>query len=289
MGILFLYIPIPIFWTLFDQQSSRWTLQAIRLNGNLGFYTIKPDQIQIINPLLIVSFIPIFDYLIYPIGNKIGLNKPLRRMVVGGILAGLAFLACAFLEMRIENEQPDPMIKNYNHLMIINGDPTELKINITNITNQQTFQPFSVQVFSNVHRDKLTQYFVNSTIKNDQTLMAFYRNRTPYIFCLENVLMKPHGSNAKIFTIFNLENFLPNQTKFSATETKDQLEIKKTQPIKNGTEQIGLLKSFEYEVKGKLVEMTVNSPKTYSKKYKLLQGATYIQMITGDMKKVCKI
>ena len=32
----------------------------------LGSYLIKPDQMQIVNPLLILALIPIFDQLIYP-------------------------------------------------------------------------------------------------------------------------------------------------------------------------------------------------------------------------------
>ena len=33
LRILILYIPLPLFWTLFDQQGSRWTLQAVRMDG----------------------------------------------------------------------------------------------------------------------------------------------------------------------------------------------------------------------------------------------------------------
>lgn len=43
-----LYAPMPIFWALFDQTGSRWTFQADKMNGDIGFYTIKPDQIQML-------------------------------------------------------------------------------------------------------------------------------------------------------------------------------------------------------------------------------------------------
>ena len=33
LRVLILYIPLPLFWSLFDQQGSRWTLQAVRMNG----------------------------------------------------------------------------------------------------------------------------------------------------------------------------------------------------------------------------------------------------------------
>ncbi|KAF0026755.1 hypothetical protein F2P81_021492 [Scophthalmus maximus] len=32
LRVLVLFIPLPMFWALFDQQGSRWTLQATRMN-----------------------------------------------------------------------------------------------------------------------------------------------------------------------------------------------------------------------------------------------------------------
>ncbi|XP_055305343.1 peptide transporter family 1-like, partial [Sitodiplosis mosellana] len=65
LKILLLYLPLPFFWSLFDQQGSRWTFQANKMNGDLGFYTIKPDQVQMINPLMILTFIPVFEACLY--------------------------------------------------------------------------------------------------------------------------------------------------------------------------------------------------------------------------------
>ncbi|KAK5920502.1 hypothetical protein CgunFtcFv8_024306 [Champsocephalus gunnari] len=85
LRVLVLYIPLPMFWALFDQQGSRWTLQSTRMNMAFGHYfTIEPDQMQMLNALLILLFVPIFDFIIYPL---IGLCKfnvtPLRKMAVG--------------------------------------------------------------------------------------------------------------------------------------------------------------------------------------------------------------
>jgi len=65
--IMLLYIPLPLFWALYDQQGSRWTSQAQQLNGRIGSVTIKPDQFQAVNPILIVLFVPIFDFVVYPV------------------------------------------------------------------------------------------------------------------------------------------------------------------------------------------------------------------------------
>lgn len=71
------------------------------MNGDLGFYVIKPDQMQTVNPLLILIFIPLFEFVIYPLFSKIGLGHPLQRLTMGGILAGIAFLISAFVEFQI--------------------------------------------------------------------------------------------------------------------------------------------------------------------------------------------
>lgn len=103
LRILLLYLPLPFFWALFDQQGSRWTFQANRMNGDLGFYTIKPDQIQMVNPLLILVFIPVFEIVFYPILSMLGIRRPLQKLGFGGILAGFAFLISALVEWQIEN------------------------------------------------------------------------------------------------------------------------------------------------------------------------------------------
>ncbi|KAF3827512.1 hypothetical protein GH733_002998 [Mirounga leonina] len=99
--VLFLYIPLPMFWALLDQQGSRWTLQATRMNGNL-----------VLNPLLVLIFIPLFDLVIYRLVSKCGINfSSLRKMAVGMILASLAFAVAAAVEIKINRMtslQPGP-------------------------------------------------------------------------------------------------------------------------------------------------------------------------------------
>lgn len=56
-------------------QGSRWTLQATRMNGRLGKFTLQPDQMQALNPVLILVFIPIFETVVYPVFGKFHLLK----------------------------------------------------------------------------------------------------------------------------------------------------------------------------------------------------------------------
>ena len=69
MGVQKLWLPKRSQLTMKDNnilQGSRWTFQAARMDGTLGSSTIKPDQMQLINPALVLFLIPLFDRVIYP-------------------------------------------------------------------------------------------------------------------------------------------------------------------------------------------------------------------------------
>ncbi|KAF7214806.1 solute carrier family 15 member 1-like [Nothobranchius furzeri] len=107
LKVLFLYLPLPMFWTLFDQQGSRWTLQATTMNGDFGLMVIQPDQMQTVNPILILVLVPIMDSIVYPLISKCKLNfTPLRRMTVGMFFAAVAFVAAALVQLQIDNTLP---------------------------------------------------------------------------------------------------------------------------------------------------------------------------------------
>nr|XP_046260443.1 solute carrier family 15 member 2 [Scatophagus argus]XP_046260444.1 solute carrier family 15 member 2 [Scatophagus argus] len=110
MRVLVLYIPLPMFWALFDQQGSRWTIQAARMNMAFGnSFNIKPDQMQMLNALLILVFVPIFDLIIYPLIGFCRINvTPLRKMATGMIFAALAFGAATLVEVNVVKTVVEP-------------------------------------------------------------------------------------------------------------------------------------------------------------------------------------
>ena len=103
-SVLYMFLPFPIFWALFDQQGSLWTFQARRMKATIGDSTyFYPDQMQIANPVMILLFIPLFEYGVYPVFAKFGmLTKPLQRVVTGGTLAGVSFIVSGLLELLLE-------------------------------------------------------------------------------------------------------------------------------------------------------------------------------------------
>lgn len=104
MKILAMFIPLPVFWALSHQQGSWWTLQAEQMDGNLGIFgTLKPDQMQALNPLLIILLIPVFEKFIYPAcDNYKCMNRPFKRMVAGLFLSSLSFVIAALVQIELQ-------------------------------------------------------------------------------------------------------------------------------------------------------------------------------------------
>lgn len=130
--VLFMFLPLPVFWTLFDQQGSRWTLQAEEMDGDIGALgTIKPDQVQALNPVFILIMIPIFETVIYPVMKKCNLFvRPLQRMCAGMLLAACSFVMAAFIQIAIQRgrvavEEPPNAFAN---LRIINAGACPINV-----------------------------------------------------------------------------------------------------------------------------------------------------------------
>ncbi|CAB1347066.1 unnamed protein product [Coregonus sp. 'balchen'] len=135
LRVLVLYIPLPMFWALFDQQGSRWTLQATRMNmafllkrcnnvlyncGKSGStFVLKPDQMQMLNALLILMFVPIFDMVV-----------PLKKMAVGMIFAALAFGAATLVEVNVMKTVVEPAPKGQCLLQVYNLADSDVKLSI---------------------------------------------------------------------------------------------------------------------------------------------------------------
>uniref|UniRef100_A0A8C9XW45 Solute carrier family 15 member 1 n=1 Tax=Sander lucioperca TaxID=283035 RepID=A0A8C9XW45_SANLU len=131
LKVLFLYIPLPMFWTLFDQKGSRWTLQATNMDGNFGLLVIQPDQMQTVNPILILTLVPIMESVIYPLIKKCGLNfTPLRRMTVGMIMAAIAFVCAALVQLQIDKTLPTFPSASQSQLKLLNmgSNPVTVKL-----------------------------------------------------------------------------------------------------------------------------------------------------------------
>ena len=101
LPILLVFALIPIFFSLFDQTNSTWVLQGEKMvPARILGLDIGAEQMQSMNPLLVMMLVPLFTLGIYP---RIGrFASPLRRMAYGMFLAAGSYLVVAALQKQIE-------------------------------------------------------------------------------------------------------------------------------------------------------------------------------------------
>ena len=164
--VFIIFLPLPIFWTLYDQQGSRWTEQAQQLSGRIGrSFTIKPDQFQAINPILIVILVPIFDAFIYPFFSKFNLlKKQLSRILVGLLFACASFGIAAVLEKQIQSASE--ALNPINQIRVINVASCNLELTHN---GEKLLNASKVNYLKNQFH-KLPDDFVNLVQKSDQTI-----------------------------------------------------------------------------------------------------------------------
>jgi POT family proton-dependent oligopeptide transporter len=115
--IISVFLLVSVFWALFDQHSSTWIRQAammdLRLWGGLSErfpfswmgYTFDASQTPMMNPALVMIFIPLMN-VAYGLLDKAGLKTtPLRRVTVGMVLTSLSFVATALLQAHIDGSE----------------------------------------------------------------------------------------------------------------------------------------------------------------------------------------
>jgi POT family proton-dependent oligopeptide transporter len=100
-----LYFFILFFWTLYDQTASSWVQQAKRLDCNLLGLDLTPSMIQAVNPLLVMLYIPLFNYVVYPLLERRFRVTPLRKIGIGFGLTAAAFAVSWWIEVRINAEK----------------------------------------------------------------------------------------------------------------------------------------------------------------------------------------
>ncbi|XP_072275176.1 solute carrier family 15 member 2 [Pyxicephalus adspersus] len=178
--VLFLYIPLPMFWALFDQQGSRWTLQATRMNADFTAFVIQPDQIQVLNPLLILILVPVFDLGIYPLVRLCKINlKPIAKMTIGMLLAALAFAVATVVEIKINLKgvqqniftfgQAEYLAVKPNDICVLPlQDPSYTKLNFTDTTKVTVAIPGANKQCTYDINEKKT-YSLLMDVTNDET------------------------------------------------------------------------------------------------------------------------
>ncbi|KAM4790241.1 solute carrier family 15 member 1 [Cyanocitta cristata] len=235
LKVLFLYIPLPMFWALFDQQGSRWTLQATAMNGDFGIL-VQPDQMQIVNPILIVIMVPVVDYLVYPLIKKCKINfTPLRKMTVGMFLASMAFVAAALVQVQIDKTYPVFPAAKQTQVRLINLDVAHAtaqfqpQLQIVDVapneaTGYMTFESSKLKSLDIISASQNKTVPLNLLDRQRYTL-AFKGNASDInsILILDNVTSKPEEGK-------NLIRFI-NNFPFPVNVTMDDMAFGVLSPL----------------------------------------------------------
>ncbi|XP_021917359.1 peptide transporter family 1 isoform X3 [Zootermopsis nevadensis] len=248
LRVLFLYLPLPFFWALFDQQGSRWTFQATRMNGELGDWTLKPDQMQVVNPLLILIFIPIFETALYPLLAKCNIKRPLQKLGIGGVLAAIAFVVSAIVEIQLQDTYAVLPQSGEAQLRIFNGFNCPVTVDVSEVDrvtieplsywNAQTLsvdgnRVYNVEVhgdgcsdqfefrgFVNVTENEGTSYFITGDSSN-ATIVSLETSSSPY-----DIIDKSKSGDPLLRILYGFADMQVNRTlRFEevddGTETKE--------------------------------------------------------------------
>ncbi|HVU16990.1 MAG TPA: POT family MFS transporter [Candidatus Didemnitutus sp.] len=99
LALIFVFL-VP-FWALWDQSGGEWVLQADKMERHIFGHEILASQLQVVNGVMILAFIPLFQYLIYPAVSRVWKLTPLRKIGLGIFTIGTSFLVSAWIDAQI--------------------------------------------------------------------------------------------------------------------------------------------------------------------------------------------
>ncbi|KAK7076255.1 hypothetical protein SK128_027938 [Halocaridina rubra] len=128
LRVLLLFCCFPLFWALFFQTSTGMIFQAKRLDGFIGSYRVPPEMTSSVNALLILTLIPLFDQLLYPILDRIGvMTTNTSRMIVGMCFAVSSFIVYAIVNIQVEQTL---ILHDHARIHVYNALPCQVNVQI---------------------------------------------------------------------------------------------------------------------------------------------------------------
>src|SRR5436189_3757792 len=142
--IAMVYVFILVFWALWGMSNgAEWTLQAEKMNLHWMGMDLIAAQVQTANPILILIFIPVVNYVIYPMIDKIFPLTPLRKIGIGLFITALSFVVIVWIQGQIDAGMK-PSI-NWQLLAYVILTLGEAMVSITGLEFSYTQAPNSMQ------------------------------------------------------------------------------------------------------------------------------------------------
>jgi len=138
-----IYAFVAVFWSLFDQTGSSWVLQAANMDRHFLGIDWLESQIQVINPILVMILIPLFQFIIYPQVNKFFTLTSIRKLSIGFFLAAAGFALIALAQELIDRgETPSIAWQLWAYVLLTCA---EIMISITGLEFSYTQAPKSMK------------------------------------------------------------------------------------------------------------------------------------------------
>ncbi len=164
--IIIIFFFVSMFWSLFEQTGSSWVLQANKMDRVLFGIEWLPSQIQAANPILVMLFIPVFSYLIYPMLQKVlPLNAP-RKILIGLFITTFSFIIIALIEEEISlGHKPNIIWQIIAYIIITSA---EVMVSVTTLEFFYTQAPNKMKSFM------MSFYLLSVSLGNAFTSLVNY-------------------------------------------------------------------------------------------------------------------
>lgn len=195
LRVLVMFLPIPVYWALSEQTGTTALFMARRMDGNIGFYTILPEQISFLDSIIYLALIPIFQYVIYPPLSRCGLLKTaLRKITASGVFMALSFVIYGCVALLLETTYPVLPSAGEAQIRVYNTLPCDIKISSIPLNSSGEISILQGSYYKNVDLkvsgNETVSFTVNSTCKNvtgefyiyEETTIGYYFNDQPTFF-----------------------------------------------------------------------------------------------------------
>jgi proton-dependent oligopeptide transporter, POT family len=134
-----IYAFVAVFWGLFDQTGSSWVIQAENMDRHFLGITWLQSQIQVLNPILVMILIPLFQFVIYPSVDKVFRLTAIRKISIGFFLTAASFAVVAGAQDLIDGgATPSIAWQLWAYVLLTSG---EVMISITGLEFSYTQAP----------------------------------------------------------------------------------------------------------------------------------------------------
>ncbi len=274
MSIIY-FVFISFFWSLFDQTGSTWVFQAKRMDKlvDLGFWQFEllPSQIQAVNPILILTLIPVFTFLVYPFIEKRMKFSLIKRIMVGLFLAAIPFAICAMVEQQLVDGGKPSIIWQFVAYIFLTI--AEILVSISALEFAYTQAPNTMKSF-------ITSFYLLSVMVGNMITVGVTG------FIIEPLEIAAVETGAKTYVEFKDEALASDLSRISF-EGAAGLEMPDGSGLQ-GTFFLAPAEGNRYELldanKESLTSVGTFAPQeTFAAKFSKLDGAKYFWFFAGAM------